>query len=293
MVDKIDVCINVYGKPYQTLITIKSLLEHSGDLIDKIYFIEDPQQPETFNIDFIKSELDCGNMVFYKPKYHLHISAFSTDIERVKFDDDYRLSLRYQYGLENTDKKYLMIIHNDVLFTSDIVSDYIEMISDNAGIGQLGQCWNCPMNYEELCNGETCHSFNPSYKEVTNILSKYKESRTFKQCIDNIDPVRPMPLPECRLNEMHCMVNVEYYRKEVIPNGDIIPFGGYFKLDLADEWYRQMVLKGYKFKNVDPTKWCQHGYFNIDKSGGHQSLLNPKIYYRDELLAKKYYKERY
>lgn len=39
--DKVDVIINVYGKPWQTLCTLKSLMKYSGKYIDKIYFIEE------------------------------------------------------------------------------------------------------------------------------------------------------------------------------------------------------------------------------------------------------------
>lgn len=284
---KVDVCINVYGKIYQTLVTIKSLLLHSGDLIDKIYFIEEAKQPETFNLDFIKSELNYDNIIYYKPKHFLWINA--TDINRVRDDIDYRLSLRYQYGIENTDKKYLLIIHNDVLFTDNIVKAYLEQVDGYAGIGQIGQCWNCPINHDELCNGDKHDSYNPTYSEVINLINKYPNTRTYTQCRNSIDKINPMPLPECRLNEMHCLIDMDVYRKEVVPNGDVVPFGGYFKLDLADEWFRQLVLKGYKFKNVDVLKWCFHSYFNVDRSGGHPSLLNDKIYHRDEQLARIYY----
>ena len=46
---KIDVAINVYGKPWQTLVSLKSLLKVSAKYIDKIYFIEENKQP--FNED--------------------------------------------------------------------------------------------------------------------------------------------------------------------------------------------------------------------------------------------------
>jgi hypothetical protein len=37
----VDVIINVYGKPWQTICTLKSLIKHSGNHIDKIYLIEE------------------------------------------------------------------------------------------------------------------------------------------------------------------------------------------------------------------------------------------------------------
>ena len=42
---QVDVAINYYGKPYQTLLTIETLLEHSGQHIDRIYLIRELKQP--------------------------------------------------------------------------------------------------------------------------------------------------------------------------------------------------------------------------------------------------------
>ena len=50
----VDVAINVYGKPYQTLATLKTLMLHSGKHIDKIYFIQESKQPPWgANIDIV------------------------------------------------------------------------------------------------------------------------------------------------------------------------------------------------------------------------------------------------
>jgi hypothetical protein len=283
--EKIDVCLNVYGKPYQTIITLKTLLEHSGHLIDKIYMVWESNQPEDIDIEFIKKEINYDNLIIFVPKYYL--SVYKTDLTKVLYDEDYRLSLRYQYGIEHTDKKYLFIIHNDVLFKKDVVKDFLNQIENYIGIGEIGQCWNCPMFYEKKCDGNKFDSFNPSYDEVITDTHKYPESRTFifKNIIDKISP---MPLPECRINEWCCLLDMEIYKTETIPYGNILPFGGYFKVDIADEWFRQMVLKGYKFKNVDINEWCTHGYFS-EINRGNPSVLDKNIYVRDEKLAEEYY----
>jgi hypothetical protein len=282
---KIDVCLNVYGKPYQTIITLKSLLKYSGYLIDKIFITFEPNQPEPLDINFLEKEINYDKIFYHIPKYFLWINR--SDINYFVSDTDYRLSFRYQYGIENTDKKYLFIIHNDVLFKSDILKSFLEKIEDYAGIGQIGQCWNCPMFYENKCNGDKFENFKPSYDEVIEDTMKYPESRTFI-FRGSIDKENPMPLPECRLNEWCCLLDMEIYKKEIYPNGNVLPFGGYFKMDLGDEWFRQMVLKGYKFKNVDINEWCTHGYFS-EINRGHPSALNNEIYVRDEGLAEKYY----
>lgn len=287
--NKIDVCLNVYGKPYQTIITIKSLLDVSGYLIDKIYLILEPKQPEDFDLEFVLKEINYKNIEVFTPKHYLYV--YRTDLVRFFLEEDYRLSLRYQYGIEKTNKDYLLIIHNDVVFHDDVVSAFLNEINSFAGVGQIGQCWNCPMFFEKKCDGDKFGSFNPTYDEVIQDTLKYPESRTFifKNIIDR---EKPMPLPECRLNEWCCLLDINIYRKETVPNGNIVPFGGYFKMDLADEWFRQMILKGYKFKNLDINKWCTHGYFS-EINRGNPSMLDQKIYLRDEELAKDYFKEKY
>ena len=106
---KIDVAINVYGKPWQTLVSLKSLLKVSAKYIDKIYFIEENKQPYNADVKWVVDELNYENLVYFRPKFHLWVKETS----RFKFiwNADYRKSLRYQYGIEKTDKKYLLIIH--------------------------------------------------------------------------------------------------------------------------------------------------------------------------------------
>jgi hypothetical protein len=285
MTNKIDVCLSVYGKPYQTIITVKSLLRHSGDLIDKIYMILEPTQPEDFNIEFIKSEINYNNLIIFTPKYYLGYGR--TDLHRFFNEEDYRLSVRYQYGIEKTDKKFLLTMHNDVLFKADVIKNFIDQIGDNAGIGQIGQCWNCPMFYEKKCDGDKFETFKPSYDEVLNDTLKYPSSRTFI-FRGVIDRTNPMPLPECRLNEWCSLLNMETYKKETMPYGNVVPFGSHVKMDTSDEWFRQMFLKGYKFKNVDINEWCTHGYFS-EINRGNPSMLDKNIYKRDENLAKEYF----
>lgn len=290
--DKIDVCINVFGKPYQTIVTLKSLLEHSGKHIDKIYFIEEFNQPEIkLDFDYIKTQVGYSNIEHFIPKQFLWVNG--TDVNRLKTDKDYLQALRYQYGLENTNKKYLLLVHNDMLFFEDIVGAMLNKIQDNIGIGLIGQCWNCPFEKEHKCNGDIFPKYNPNINEVNEIVNKYLGTRTAIHR-HKIDSVQPIPLPECRLNEFVCLINMEIYNKEVFPNGDIVPFGGHYIMDIADLWFRQFVLKGYTFKNMDIYKYCKHTPFN-ETQGGHQALFNKESFYTQEkkaeewLLSKKYW----
>lgn len=101
---KVDVLINVFGKPYQTALAILSLLKWSGSRIDKIYFHEEPYTSEFERKDhsallaWIKDRLIHYHVPFW-------LSSNTTDEERMRTDDQYRLSMRYQYGWEHTQKK--------------------------------------------------------------------------------------------------------------------------------------------------------------------------------------------
>ena len=94
--EKIDVCVNVFGKPYQTITTIKTLLDHSSQHIDKIYIIEESAQPEDYNYDLINKCVNYNNLIRFKPKHHLWVNR--SNFDHFHKDEDYRLSFRYEYA---------------------------------------------------------------------------------------------------------------------------------------------------------------------------------------------------
>lgn len=290
---KVDVCVNVFGKPYQTLVTLKSLIENCGENIDKIYYVEEVSQPQGYDFEIIKNNLGYKNIERYVPKHHLFIG--NSDKFKALVDPNYRLSLRYQYGLEKTNKKYLLIIHNDILFTDNIVSELISNIGDCFTIGDIGQCWNCPLKKENICDGDLLEENiekKISFEEILSHINKHPSSRTATHGRRFIDKSRPLPLPECRVNEWCALIDVEKYRKESVPNGDVHPFGGYFGIDLADIWFKEMVHKGYKFKHYNIYKSCTHAFFS-EVGHGHSALFNKKMYDSDEERAKEYFKTKY
>jgi hypothetical protein len=281
----VDVAINVYGKPYQTLLTLKTLMLHSGRHIDKIYFILEKDQP--YNADFNLVLKQFSDIISFTPKYFLFIGP--TD-RRGYEDKDYRYSLRYQYAWEKTDKEYLFITHNDILYNGDIVGEMLKVLNNEeyAGIGQVGQCWNCVAFFAQECNGDKYLEYNPSYEEVMNLCKIYRPARDY--CFfPLLDKKQPMPLPECRLNEFACLINLNKIKHEIIPYGAIDPFGTYIGIDLASSWFKDLHLKGYKFKNFDIYKYCRHGWGH----SGHGTLLNPDYYAEAEEQAFFYLKEKF
>lgn len=283
--EKVDVIINVFGKPWQTICTLKSLLKHSSQHIDKIYLIKENKQPYNENVDWIEKYFD--NLITFTPKNYNFIK------KSVKFNDiDDALSVRYQYGIHNTNKKYVFITHNDVLYTNDIIGNMLNEIGDCVGIGEIGQCWNCPLLDENVCDGsklEQNYKSNFSYEEIIQMVNKYPNKRTFYQSKSDISKTNPFPMPECRLNEWSCLVDVEKIRKETPPNGNIPFFGQYVGVDLGSGWFAEMYKKGYKFKNYKQD--FIHGYWA--NNSGHPVLLNENSYKTSEESAKKYYSENF
>ena len=161
----------------------------------------------------------------------------------------------------------------------------LDNIEDNLGIGEIGQCWNCPMSYANKCNGEKFNDFNYSYEEIIRTFAEFKPARPYHI----VDKNKPFPLPECRLNEWFCLLNNKINTKEVIFNKKVIPFGS-CKLDTATQWFKEMYELGYKFKNIDLKRFAKHAYFS-DNGNGHSSLSNYEKYQREELIAKQFLKE--
>ena len=273
---KVDVLIPIYGKPWQTLCTLKSLMRHSGEHIDKIFFIKEPIHPFNDNVDWVTDYFD--NLLIYERK-----TSFIYYLKDIHNQND-RLKLFAQYGFEHSDKEFIFITHNDVLYTGDIIGDMLENIKDSIGIGEIGQCWNCPAHKANLCSGEKFYDWNPTYEEVLSLELPY--SRTKKE---NIDPINPKPLPECRLNEWACLINREMSNKETYPNGNT-PFFGVFGPDAGVPWFRSLHLKGYKF--VDYRKNFTHSFWS-ELSSGYQTVKSEYHYVKSEENAKKYYNENF
>ena len=278
---KIDCIINVYGKPWQTLCTLKSLLKYSGQWIDRIYFIEEREQPYGDDVRWVSDEFN--SLDHYIPRGYKFISH--------SFDDPRDL-IRYQYGIDHSDKKYVFITHNDILYTGDIIGAMLSSIGYKLGIGRVGACWNCPAGYADLCDGYRIDNFFPSYKEVLELCNKFPPARdvVFRE---RIHPVSPKPLPECRLNEFACIIDRE------ITNMEDGPLFGDFGLDTGMDWFRSMYLKGYRFQNFDIDKYSVHGYWTpLHKekgriTTGYPVQCNEKLYREAEENAKQFYSENY
>jgi len=271
---KVDVIISVYGKPYQTLATLKDLYKHSGQWIDKLFFLEEAQHPFNDEVAWVMNHFD--NVIHYKPPFHVNPYA-------IKSKDVPKSNIRHQYGIENSDKDWVFICHNDVHFTADIIEGMLmEAVYYNngtlAGIGEIGQCWNCPAKHYGLCSGDKFYESNFTAEDLKKIKLPHIRTRA-----NNINWDQPKPMPECRLNEFACLINRNFCIKEDKP------YFGDFDEDSGTEWFKAMHNKGYTFK--DYRKHFHHAYWA--NTGGHEVEQKEILYRESEMWAKKYLNQNF
>ncbi|REA60666.1 hypothetical protein DSL64_14100 [Dyadobacter luteus] len=277
----VDVAINAYGKPYQTAITLFTLLKHSGEWIDKIYFIEEKKQPEPPNYQFILDELG-DKVVYYRPNFWFWVNKVYGFFQYFR---QYRYSVRYQYAWEKTDKDYLLVLHNDVYFTGDLVGQYLDQINGHTAIGKIGQCWNCPAHTAKLCDGDTYTKYKPDYEELMKLSAEFPGSRShLYESVMEKD--KPWPLPECRVNEYVAMINIAKARPATVPVGKAAPFGTLNKLDIGVEWFSQLNNVGHTFANFNYDPFAIHSWISL-KNAGHDAMFNQDLYQYEESVARK------
>ena len=284
----VDIAINIYGKPYQTAVTLFSLLKYSGKHIDKIYFIQEKKQPYDVKISdfyFIKKILQL-RIIDFVPKFYLSTFPLLKIFFPLFSFTSFRHSVRYQYAWENTDKKYLFITHNDVLYTKDIIGYFIDNIGSNIGIGDIGQCWNCPASFSGMCDGKNYQSYRPTYNEYMELIKKFPPPRRNFEAIKRTEPV--WPLPECRINEWMCMINMELARPVTIPLGKATPFG-LLRQDTGTRWFNEIHKEGFLAKNTELSEYATH----LSGGGGNSVLSDQSKYLAAEQIAKSLLEKEY
>jgi hypothetical protein len=275
----VDVAVAAYGKPYQTAVSILTLLKHSGEWIDKIYFTEEKKQPEPVDFQFIMKKLgDRG--IYYKPYFWFWVSRVGETFRKFR---PYRQSIRYQYAWEKTDKDYLLIMHNDMYFTGDLVGEYLKGVGDNTGIGKIGQCWNCPAFSAKVCDGDSYAEYRPTYEELMELSARYPGARShsYKKFLDSAPP---WPLPECRLNEYVALINMSKARGATVPNGKAAPFGVLNRIDTGVEWFSDLNNSGHTFANFNYDPYAVHSWVS-GKNAGHAALFDKDLYHYEESVA--------
>lgn len=300
---KVDVVVNAFGKPYQTALCFVSLLRYAGENIHTIYLIIENRRPKYDDIDLYFLSRLYKNIICFTPEYWTGIDAL--DCGRMH-DMKYRHSVRYQYAWEKTENDFLLVLHNDIYFYKNIIVDMLEKIGENIAIGTIGQCWNCPACREHIvaplhindgvtCSRESYDAFRLSFNDLNEmylLVDKNGEHyRHFLPTWSQKIKTAPWPLPECRVNETCCLINMKQARKATVPYGKARPFGAYISagchnMDLGVAWFRDVNHQGFRAKHFDWRPYLRH-------FGGHSRLFHEDAYVKAETQAAEILKAEY
>lgn len=287
----VDVALNFYGKPFQTIVTLRSLLEHSGQHIAKIWITHEREQPFGASIDPVLRYVDFQDVEVFEPNHFLGTRAAA--LEETRNDAALRQAIRCQYALESTTSDYIFLTHNDMLYSGDVIGGLVDLVDGErvAGVGLIGQCWNCPAHTAGLCGHSMFPDYRPSADEIRSLYAQYPSPRP--EGVYLVDDINPWPLPECRLNEFACLLNMSSYRNETLPWGEAVPFGAYTNgMDVGNAWFRHMALQGYSFTNHYDAGVLQHAWAS-EANAGNPSLSNADMYQAEEERARALLAERW
>lgn len=276
---KADLAVNIFAKPFQTALSILSLIKRSGSSIGEIWLQFEPKgcAYDPVSPYYIAAYLQENT------SYSLHVSqpSFWLDLEAAdpaRFGDPaYRLAIRFQHAFENSRQGLLFLMHNDVFILKDIVGDLIKAKGDAFAIGQLGQCWNCPAANPEIaravfndlpCKPDRYAESRPGYEQLAAMYKLAREKGIFVRPYDEggfTGEFRkmPWPLPECRVNEWACLIDLEKTRRHCAPFGPAFPPGAYrscpaHNLDVGVPWFRDMHALGLRAKHFDVSTYVKH-----------------------------------
>ena len=282
----VDVIINVYGKPYQTAVSLWSLMKFSKKHIGKIYVILEKKQPEGFDESLFRSLLAGLPVEIYTPPFFFgwwegRRKGLVNQI--LLWFKSYRNSIRYQYAWEKSKAPFLFLMHNDMLIFDDLIGHYLSKIGPHAGIGQIGQCWNCPA-FGSHCDGDRYWDFRPTPQEVVDLYESRPEGRAIVHGLVGLDQ-KSWPMPECRLNEHAALIQMSIAKPVTSPRGSIQPIGIKNKLDNGIPWFHGMSQKGYRMINESYEPFAKHAWTN-GTDCGHASLFDQDQYIQEEEIAK-------
>ena len=276
--DNIDVAMNIFAKPYQTALSVLSLLKHSGGHVGNVWLQFEPYGSQYDIVSpyaiaqYLSGKIGDRCRVF-QPDYWLDLNA--ADPARLH-EAAYRYGIRYQYAFEHSTSRRLFLMHNDVLILQDVLGFMREQMGEAVAVGHLGQCWNCPAHTEDLtrevlgrgpCGPDQYLDFRPDYGQLQQLYALAHQRNIFARPYDRgfagIFDQQPWPLPECRINEWACLLDLEASRPVCVPNGPVLPPGAYRQcgpvcLDIGVEWFRGMHARGRYARHVDLSRHLKH-----------------------------------
>lgn len=305
--EKVDVAIQSYKKPESMIYTLFSLQKYCGDIIDTVYINDDCSNDGTVDY-YLDGELQrrlapikIKVRVNDKPSKYTYTLMTKDLYKRKTFVQKLQLQghklikrlrwmpteddIRYQWAINQTDKKYLFIIHDDIKFFDNILKLYISVMDkDNnlAIVGDLGGSKRCPFgpcgvtdkcSPKKIMAGEyPCdrwpitgrHSF------FHTMLGRYKRN--------------------CRINEWCCLINVNIAKELAQKYG--ICFGNYEGGgDVGTYWFDKIIKLGYKFSDPVPDfeerkKWYLHWWQGHEGHNVWVDQGNGKAKYERDFIRK-------
>ena len=301
MTAQTDVAMQAFGKPNQTALALLSLLRHSEQHIHKIFFVIERARPkqDTISLTVLK-DLHPKIETLTTPEW---IGLDEVDPSRLVRDTNYRQSVRYQLAWEKCEQDFLFTIHNDIRVLADPIGPFQEAMEEHVAVGKLGQCWVCPASREHIVSalningGKPCNNAHYTDFHLTfdDLDAMYRLTRRRKEKHRNFFKTPwaqefhkyPWPLPECRVNEWCCLINMKLARPHTMPLGSARPFGAYaFNADLGVAWFRDMHRQGHTCAHIDISPYVFHRV-------GHIRMWNDNSYQEAEDWAANILREEY
>lgn len=290
--ERVDVAVNIFAKPYQTALSVLSLLRECGPHVGTIWLQYEPMGSRFDSVSpyvvarYLQEEVRWPCRVFQPD---LWLAREPVDRTRLG-DAAYRMGIRYQYAFENSQSKKLLLMHNDVFVFRDALGDMLAAMGDAFAIGRLGQCWNCPASsakvVKDVMGGRPCSpgrydGFRPDAATLRRLYARARELGVFTRPYDEgfADDFeqQPWPLPECRVNEWFCLLDLERTRPYCAPFGPALPPGAFStcgpcNLDTAVPWFRAMHALGFHARHFDLDHHLRHWVGTGNKSPRRYAL---------------------
>lgn len=281
-IPKIDVALQAYKKPESLIFTLLTLHRHSAARIDQVFirddsgladglaFLDDKALHERLAPWVIRASRSSRPSGWGAQRQTRAMPIWSANRSwswRWKLKSAARMlppmrrrylwdenDLRYQWAVNQSDKAHLMILHDDVMFTGDIVAHHMAAFAQDpklAILGQLGQCWRC--GHSAICDPlRLIQGQRPPHWPLTP------------------HPKRPDAFPrayqrDCRINEWCCTIDVRLAR-QLSAEGTY--FGNYQDGgDVGAFWLAEAVRRGHHF--ADDFNGGDRAAFYIHAWQGH------------------------
>lgn len=276
--ERVDVAVNIFAKPYQTSLAILSLLKQSAAHVGAIWLQYEPVGSRHDKVSpyliarYLQEELNWPCRIS-QPDFWLALKA----VDETRLNDvAYRMGIRYQFAFENSQSRKLLLMHNDVFVFRDALGDMLKVMGDAFAIGLLGQCWNCPAHSAQVmkdvtggppCSPQRYEQLRPDADTLRQIYARARQLGVFVRpydggFADGFDQ-QPWPLPECRVNEWFCLLDLERTRPHCAPFGPALPPGAFSacgpcNLDTATPWFRAMHALGMRARHFELDRYLRH-----------------------------------